>query len=113
MNTVRGLIQGVKGWLGKTIATTDTDPERFFSAMSYLPNPDPILRQMGKADEVYRSIMTPTSSVKSARYAAAFARMSTGWRLAAKTTPRRKPRWSCARPGWKAARRTRWPTGWR
>ena len=57
MNTVRGLIQGVKGWLGKTIATTDTDPERFFSAMGYLPNPDPILRQMGKADEVYRSIM--------------------------------------------------------
>jgi phage gp29-like protein len=58
MNTVRGLIQGVKGWLGKPIATTDTDPEHFFSALSYLPNPDPILRQMGKADAVYRSIMT-------------------------------------------------------
>ncbi|WP_309679452.1 DUF935 family protein [Polaromonas sp.] len=57
MNTVRGLIQGVKGWLGKPVATPATDPENFFSALSSLPNPDPILRQMGKADAVYRSIM--------------------------------------------------------
>ena len=57
MSTDRGLIQGVKGWIGKPIATSDTDPERFFSALSYLPNPDPVLRQMGKADAVYRSIM--------------------------------------------------------
>ena len=57
MNTMRGLIQGVKGWLGKPVATPETDPERFFSALSSLPNPDPILRQMGKADAVYRSIM--------------------------------------------------------
>ena len=57
MNTVRGLIQGVKGWLGKPVATAETDPERFFGALAYLPNPDPILRQMGRADAVYQSIM--------------------------------------------------------
>lgn len=57
MSTLRGLIQGVKGWLGKPIATAETDPDRFFSSLAFLPNPDPILRQMGKADAVYRSIM--------------------------------------------------------
>lgn len=57
MSTLRGLIQGVKGWLGKPIATAETDPERFFSSLAMLPNPDPILRQMGKADAVYHSIM--------------------------------------------------------
>lgn len=57
MSTVRGLIQSVKGWLGKPVATAETDPERFFASLASLPNPDPILRQMGKADAVYRSIM--------------------------------------------------------
>lgn len=57
MNIGRGLIQGVKGWLGKPTATAATDPEMFFSTLGMLPNPDPILRQMGKADAVYRSIM--------------------------------------------------------
>lgn len=57
MSFARGLIQGVKGWLGKPIATAQTDPELFFSSLGSLPNPDPILRQMGKADAVYRSIM--------------------------------------------------------
>lgn len=57
MSFTRGLIQGVKGWLGKPVATAETDPERFFSSLASLPNPDPILRQMGKADAVYRSIM--------------------------------------------------------
>lgn len=57
MNTLRGLIQGVKGWLGKPVATAETDPDRFFSSLAMLPNPDPILRQMGKADAVYHSIM--------------------------------------------------------
>ena len=57
MNTVRGLIQGVKGWLGKPVAAPDTDPERFLASMGYLPNPDQILRQMGRADQVYASIM--------------------------------------------------------
>lgn len=57
MSTIRGLIQSVKGWMGKPIAGPETDPERFFSSLAYLPNPDPILRAMGRADTVYRSIM--------------------------------------------------------
>lgn len=57
MNALRGLIQGVKGWLGKPVATPETDPEQFFSALQSLPNPDPMLRAMGKAEIVYRSIM--------------------------------------------------------
>ena len=57
MNIGRGLIQTVKGWMGKPIATAESDPELFFSSLGSLPNPDPILRQMGKADAVYRSIM--------------------------------------------------------
>ncbi|MFI5447747.1 DUF935 family protein [Polaromonas sp. UC242_47] len=57
MSTLRGLIQGVKGWLGKPLATAETDPERFLSSLAMLPNPDPILRAMGKTDVVYRSIM--------------------------------------------------------
>lgn len=57
MISARGLIQGVKGWLSKPVATAESDPEMFFSALGMLPNPDPILRQMGRADAVYRSIM--------------------------------------------------------
>lgn len=57
MSNLRGLIQGVKGWLGKPVATAETDPERFFSSLASLPNPDPILRKMGRADAVYHSIM--------------------------------------------------------
>jgi phage gp29-like protein len=57
MISARGLIQGVKGWLSKPVATAETDPEMFFHALGMLPNPDPILRQMGRADAVYRSIM--------------------------------------------------------
>lgn len=57
MISARGLLQGVKGWLNKPVATAETDPEMFFQALGMLPNPDPILRQMGRADAVYRSIM--------------------------------------------------------
>jgi phage gp29-like protein len=57
MTPARGLIQTMKGWLGKPIATPETDPERYFGTLMTLPNPDPILRQMGKAEQVYASIM--------------------------------------------------------
>ncbi len=57
MTPVRGLVQSLKGWLGKPIATADSDPQRFFGTLYALPNPDPILRQMGQADQVYLSIM--------------------------------------------------------
>ncbi|HEX7866573.1 MAG TPA: DUF935 family protein [Variovorax sp.] len=57
MIPLRGLVQSMKGWLGKPIATPDTDPNRFFGSLYALPNPDPILRQMGRAEQVYSSIM--------------------------------------------------------
>lgn len=53
----KGLVQSVKGWLGKPLATPDTDPNGFFGTLAVLPNPDPILRAMGQADRVYASIM--------------------------------------------------------
>lgn len=56
MIPIRGLIQGVKGWLGKAVAGPDTDPQRFFGTLFALPNPDPILREMGQAERVYASI---------------------------------------------------------
>lgn len=56
MIPLRGLIQSVKGWLGKPIAGPDSDPQRFFGPMFALPNPDPILREMGQAERVYYSI---------------------------------------------------------
>ena len=56
MIPVRGMIQTVKGWLGKPIAGPETDPQRFFGTLFALPNPDPILREMGQAERVYASI---------------------------------------------------------
>lgn len=53
----KGLVQSVKGWLGKPLATPDTDPNGFFGNLTALPNPDPLLRAMGHADRVYASIM--------------------------------------------------------
>lgn len=57
MIPARGLIKTLKGWLGKPIAGPETDPQRFFGTMYALPNPDPILREMGQAERVYQSIM--------------------------------------------------------
>lgn len=58
MIPARGLIKTLKGWLGKPIAGPETDPLRFFGTMYALPNPDPILREMGQAERVYQSIMS-------------------------------------------------------
>jgi phage gp29-like protein len=52
----KGLIRSLSGWLGKSLAGPDTDPQRFFGTLYALPNPDPILRQMGQAEKVYYSI---------------------------------------------------------
>lgn len=51
------MIQSLKSFLGKPVAGPDTDPQRFFGTFFALPNPDPILRQMGQAERVYTSIM--------------------------------------------------------
>lgn len=57
MTPLRGIVQTVKGWLGKPIATPESDPEMFFGILNALPNPDPILRHMGRAEQVYNSIL--------------------------------------------------------
>lgn len=57
MFNAKGLVQSIKGWLGKPLATPETDPNGFFGNLAVLPNPDPILRAMGQADKVYASIM--------------------------------------------------------
>lgn len=44
-----------KPTLAREIATRTTDPN-FFSGLSYLPNPDPILRKLGRTHEVYDGI---------------------------------------------------------
>ena len=56
MIPLRGLVQSVKGWIGKPIAGPETDPQHFFGTLYALPNPDPILREMGQAERVYASI---------------------------------------------------------
>jgi len=43
--------------LGTEIASRQTDPY-FYNAMSLMPNPDPILRKMGKTQEVFEAIMS-------------------------------------------------------
>jgi phage gp29-like protein len=58
MIPIRGLVQSVKGWLGKPVASADSDPQRFFGTLYALPNPDPILRAMGRAEQVYNSILS-------------------------------------------------------
>ena len=42
--------------LSSEIATRSTDPD-FYGALSYLPNPDPILRKMNKGQEVFDAII--------------------------------------------------------
>lgn len=59
MFKIKGLVKSLTGWLGKAIAGPDTDPATFFFGnLAVLPNPDPILRAIGRADQVYASIMS-------------------------------------------------------
>ena len=55
---IRGLVQTVRGYVGKAIAGPDTDPQRhFFGNLMFLPNPDPILRELGTAERTYHAIL--------------------------------------------------------
>jgi phage gp29-like protein len=54
--SLKGLMRSLQGMLGKPIATPESDPQRFFGTLLTLPNPDPILREMGRAEQVYFSI---------------------------------------------------------
>jgi len=42
--------------LGKEIASRQSDPN-FYGALSYLPNPDTVLRQLGRSQEIFDSII--------------------------------------------------------
>ena len=44
-----------KGVLATEVASADSDP-RFYTAMKILPNPDPVLRKMGRSQDVYQAI---------------------------------------------------------
>jgi len=45
-----------KGVLAQEIATRHSDPN-FYGALSYLPNPDTVLRKLGRSQEVFNSII--------------------------------------------------------
>lgn len=60
-------IRGLKGLLGKPLAGVDTDPQAWLSSMYAMPDPDPILRRMGNAEQVYSSIMRDTHVVGDVR----------------------------------------------
>ncbi len=48
--------KGIKKLLGTEIATRTTDPN-FYGTLHFLPNPDTILRKMGKSQEVFDAII--------------------------------------------------------
>lgn len=58
VDSFKNLVRGLASRLGQQLATPETDPERWFSGVQALPNPDPILRRMGRAEQVYFSIAT-------------------------------------------------------
>ena len=47
--------KATKSTLTKEIATRQSDPN-FYGALSFLPNPDPVLRKLGKSQEAYEAI---------------------------------------------------------
>ena len=53
-------------WANKQQAGFDTDPD-FFGKLSLMPNPDPILRRMGKADQVYAGILADSHVIGEVR----------------------------------------------
>ncbi|MEY2837803.1 MAG: hypothetical protein RJB60_102, partial [Pseudomonadota bacterium] len=57
LTNFKGILSSLRSMLGKSVASPDTDIYSFFSKMAVLPNPDPILREMGKAESVYQSIL--------------------------------------------------------
>ncbi|MBY0234392.1 MAG: DUF935 domain-containing protein [Burkholderiaceae bacterium] len=57
INPLSSLLRSLKGALGKPIADSRSDPLHLFNVMGGIPNPDPILRNMGRAEQVYASIL--------------------------------------------------------
>lgn len=50
------LKKGVKKLLGTEVATRTSDPN-FYGALQFLPNPDAVLRKLGKSQEVFDAIL--------------------------------------------------------
>lgn len=57
MKSVKNPLFGLRASMGKPLAGPETDPQRYFNALIAMPNPDTVLRGMGKAEQVYFSIM--------------------------------------------------------
>lgn len=64
MELIKGAMRALQQWTGRMkqsmgtpIATPETDPN-YFGALAMMPNPDPILREMGCADQVYRAMLS-------------------------------------------------------
>jgi len=57
IKAINRLVRGLKGMLGVPKAGIETDPYAMFNAMAAMPNPDQVLRGMGRAEQVYFSIM--------------------------------------------------------
>ena len=57
MNYLSAITTKLKAALGMRIAGPETDPNRWLSSLYGMPNPDPILRAMGRADVVYESMI--------------------------------------------------------
>ena len=51
------LKKAAKNLLGSEIASRTTDPN-FYGVLQFLPNPDKILREIGKSQEVFDAIVT-------------------------------------------------------
>ncbi len=54
---LKAILQSMRMRMGTTVATPESDPQRYFGSLLYMPNPDPILRAMGQADKVYAGIL--------------------------------------------------------
>jgi hypothetical protein len=54
---LKTLMRGLRGVIGQPLAGADTDPQRLFNALLAMPNPDTVLRRMGRAEETYFSIL--------------------------------------------------------
>jgi len=67
INPLPALLRSMRKALGKPVASAETDPAAIFNLMAALPNPDPILRNMGHAERVYFSIMTDSHVIGDVR----------------------------------------------
>lgn len=70
-----------KANLAREIATRHTDPQ-FYSALTVLPNPDTVLRKLGKSDEAFDAIVSDAHVIGELRSVRS-ALLGYEWRLAA------------------------------